>query len=108
MCCCFAGFRNFGITVFRLLFNFVYCVQVTGKAFEVEAVADDELVGDTANDVVGFGIGELEFIGFAEQGCYANGGGALVQQVALKVVHGKAGIHYIFDNDDVAAFYVLL
>src|SRR3954468_21324758 len=79
--------------------------QVPVPLGEVEAVADDELVGDLEADVA-HRHGDLAPRRLGQQGADLEGGGLARFQVADQVREGQARVDDVFDHEHVAALDV--
>src|SRR5580658_2185906 len=69
----------------------------------VEAVADDEIVGDLKTDVIGFDLLDAAR-GLIEERGDAQGFGLALFENAQQVGQGDAGVEYVFDHDHVQTF----
>ncbi|HEY7398521.1 MAG TPA: hypothetical protein VH538_09480, partial [Gaiellaceae bacterium] len=77
--------------------------QVAVSFVEVEAVADEELVGDREADVADGQVVDEASVRAVEEGGDVQGGGIAERQRPDEVVHRQPGVDHLVDEDDVAA-----
>ena len=81
--------------------------EVAVEAVVIEAVADDELVGDVEADVFGEDSGLFGDIEFVEQDACADRSGTLFHDRAAEEFEGASGVEDVINDDDMAAREVL-
>jgi hypothetical protein len=76
--------------------------EVAVPLLEVEAVADEELVGDGEADVADRQVVDEPAVGTVEQSDRGERGGVAQRQRLAQVVEGEPGVDHVLDDEDVA------
>ena len=77
--------------------------EVPVPLLQVEAVADEELVGDRETDVVDGQVVDEAAVGPVEQHCYPQARRVAERQQLAEVVERQAGVDDVLDEQDVEA-----
>ena len=86
-------------------FSLHYGIDIAGvstPSVVVEAVADDEVIGNLEGDVLDVEV-NLEGIGFEEQGADVNLRWLPCSQILDETLHGEATVDDVFNDDDASS-----
>ena len=78
--------------------------QVASFLVEVQSVAKYEFGGNGFANVFRCGIGELQRIGFEEEGGEFYRTSTFVFELLDEAMHGESSVHNVFDDNDIAVF----
>lgn len=94
------------IRLVSLFVEYIYVIEVAGEAVDVEAIADDEFLGDFKADEVRFQFEVLQGFGLEEKGRDAYGGGIERAELGKEFHHCVAGVDDVLHENYMAVLEV--